>query len=238
MAEKTLESVNSILDEIISSYAAVQGCLVCTKEGEVISHAFRESELEPTRLSTVAAALMYSGRTAYSQMFNADPSVIIQATSFEYYLLFRQEDFSLVVILTKDLVEDNDLEPFIHDFNEYATSIQSQLLSISTYEKNTLLGELFSEVSKIKQALLLTVEGLPLASRGFQDETEISAVLSAIYANCQTLSMLTEFIVIEGDKDRIIIFKVDDKRLLALVSAGESLGIIINQVKRVLREST
>ncbi len=82
--------------------------------------------------------------------------------------------------------------------------------------------------------MVLTAEGLPIGSVGFQNDIEMAALVGSIFANGLTYSDLTETIYISSKDNNVIVHRVDDKRLLAVVCKGDNSEKISDQVKNVI----
>jgi len=87
---------------------------------------------------------------------------------------------------------------------------------------------------EVTQAILLTVEGLPLGSVGFSEAIEVSGMIGSLYANGLTYSDVTHTISIDTTNLKLIITRVDETRILAVVCRGPDPDEISQRVRQVL----
>jgi hypothetical protein len=106
--------------------------------------------------------------------------------------------------------------------------------STRDFGEQTLLGKIVEEVPEVTQAVLLTIEGLPLGSVGFDDAIEVSGMVGSLYANGLTYSDVTHTISIDTPDLKLIITRVDETRLLAVVCRGPDPEEISQKVRMVL----
>jgi hypothetical protein len=110
--------------------------------------------------------------------------------------------------------------------------------STRAFGKQTILGTIVEQIPEITQAILLTIEGLPLGSVGFNDDIEVAGLLSSLFANGLTYSDVSHTISIDNSKIRLLITRIDETRLLATVCGGPSPEKLAEKVQQVLDGST
>jgi len=106
--------------------------------------------------------------------------------------------------------------------------------STRDFGEQTLLGKIVEQVPEVTQAILLTAEGLPLGSVGFSDAIEVSGMIGSLYANGLTYSNVTSTISIDAPDSKLIITRVDETRLLAVICRGANPEEIAQRVQLVL----
>ena len=84
------------------------------------------------------------------------------------------------------------------------------------------------------RGVLLTIDGLPLGSVGFKDEVEVAAMVGSLFANGLTYSEVTDSISVDTAGLRLLITRVDETRLLAVVCPGPNPDEISQKVRLIL----
>ena len=234
MAGDTLGEVASLLEEALKVHRSVKQIVLCTKEGVVVAAVSREGDADPKVLATVSAALVWGGASTLSHLKHSLPTHVVHTTSIERVLTIIQPHYQLVVVLSRADDAGLNLDQLVPAFQSLATRMELVMGSTRDFGEQTILGKIVKQVPEVTQAILLTVEGLPLGSVGFSDAIEVSGMIGSLYANGLTYSDVTHTISVDTPNLKLIITRVDETRLLAVVCRGPDPDEISQRVRQVL----
>jgi predicted regulator of Ras-like GTPase activity (Roadblock/LC7/MglB family) len=234
MPGDTLGEVASLLEEALKVHRSVKQIVLCTKEGVVVAAVSREGDADPKVLATVSAALVWGGASTLSHLKHSLPTHVVHTTSIERVLTIIQPHYQLVVVLSRADDAGLNLDQLVPAFQSLATRMELVMGSTRDFGEQTILGKIVKQVPEVTQAILLTVEGLPLGSVGFSDAIEISGMIGSLYANGLTYSDVTHTISIDTQNLKLIITRVDETRILAVVCSGPDPDEISQRVRQVL----
>ncbi|TFG32167.1 hypothetical protein EU527_10810 [Candidatus Thorarchaeota archaeon] len=234
MPGDTLGEVASLLEETLKVHRSVKQVVLSTKEGVVVAAVSREGDADSKVLATVSAALLWGGSSTLSHLKQSRPTHIIHTTSIERILTIVQPHYQLVIVMSRADDAGINLVSLIPTFQSLATRMELVMGSTRDFGKQTILGMIVENIPEVTQAILLTVEGLPLGSVGFGDEIEVSGLIGSLFANGLTYSEVTHTISVDNERLKLIITRVDESRLLAVVCRGSNAEEIANKVQHVL----
>jgi predicted regulator of Ras-like GTPase activity (Roadblock/LC7/MglB family) len=234
MPGETLGEVATLLEETLKVHRSVKNAVLCTKEGVVVASIARAGEIDPRIIATVSSALVWGGNSALSHLKTTGPTHIIHTTTIERILTIVQPHYHLVVIISRADDAGLNLQPLIPLFQSLATRMELVMGSTPAFGKQTILGTVVEEIPEVTQGVLLTLDGLPLGSVGFKDEVEVSALVSSLFANGLTYSEVTDTIAVDTAGTRLMITRVDDSRLMAVVCPGPDPDDIAQKVRLLL----
>jgi predicted regulator of Ras-like GTPase activity (Roadblock/LC7/MglB family) len=234
MAGDTLGEVASLLEEALNVHRSVKQIVLCTKEGVVVAAVSRDGDADAKVLATVSAALVWGGSSTLTHLKHQPPTHLIHTTSIERILTIIQPHYQLVIVLTRADDAGLNLHQLVPAFQSLATRMELVMGSTRDFGEQTILGKIVEEVPEVTQAILLTVEGLPLGSVGFNDAIEVAGMAGSLYANGLTYSDVTHTISIDTPGLKLVITRVDESRLLAVVCRGPDPDIIAQKVRLVL----
>ena len=234
MPGDTLGEVANLLEEALKVHRSVKQIVLCTKEGVVVAALSREGDADAKVLATVSAALVWGGSSTLTQLKHSLPTHLVHTTSIERILTIIQPHYQLVIVLSRADDAGLSLDEYIPTFQSLATRMELVMGSTRDFGEQTLLGKIVEQVPEVTQAILLTAEGLPLGSVGFNDAIEISGMIGSLYANGLTYSDVTSTISIDTPDLKLIIIRVDETRLLAVVCKGPNPEEIAKRVQSVL----
>ncbi|HDD67124.1 MAG TPA: hypothetical protein ENG31_00695 [Candidatus Thorarchaeota archaeon] len=100
-----------------------------------------------------------------------------------------------------------------------------------------MLSNVVRGIPEINRAMLLTIDGLPLGSVGFTNEIEVAGLVGSMFANGLTFSEETDHIVLESDEASLLVVRVDESRLLAVVCGKGRAHDLCERVVDVVRQS-
>lgn len=220
MAGDMLAKVADLLEETLQVHKAVKNAVLCTREGVVVAAVSKHEDINPRLLSTVSAALAWAGNSALGHIDQSNPTHLVHSTRIESVITILQPHYHLVVVVSKGDDLSFDIPKHLPELQSLATRIELLMSSHSEFSRETLLGNIVEAIPDITQAMLLTLDGLPLGSVGFDEEIEIAALIGSIFANGLTFSDSTEYIFVNSDKTDLLVYQVDEKRLLAVVCRG------------------
>jgi predicted regulator of Ras-like GTPase activity (Roadblock/LC7/MglB family) len=234
MPEKVLGEVAGLLEEVLGLHSSIRSVVLCTREGVVVASVSRDEEVNPTLLSTISAALVWAGTTTMNNVGSSKPSYLIQSSHVERVLTVLQHQSQLVVVCSR--ADDAGLRVFdlVTPIHSIGTRIEILMDSVKAMGTGTILGKIVETIPDISQAMVLTIEGLPIGSIGFKNDIEIAALAGSIFANGQTYSDITDTITIASKDTSIIIQKLDEKRLLVIVSKNGNNEAIATRIKDMI----
>jgi predicted regulator of Ras-like GTPase activity (Roadblock/LC7/MglB family) len=234
MPGDTLGEVANLLEEALKVHRSVKQIVLCTKEGVVVAAVSREGDADPKVLATVSAALVWGGSSTLSHLKHALPTHLVHTTSIERILTIIQPHYQLIVVLSRANDAGLNLTQLVPTFQSLATRMELVMGSTRDFGEQTILGTIVEQIPDVTQAILLTVEGLPLGSVGFNDAIEVSGMVASLYANGLTYSETTNTISIDTPDMKLVITRVDETRLLAVVCRGPDSEEIAQKVRLVL----
>ncbi|MFW9793732.1 MAG: hypothetical protein ACFFEE_05500 [Candidatus Thorarchaeota archaeon] len=234
MPGETLGEVAALLEETLKVHRSVKNAVLCTKEGVVVAAVARGGEIDPRIIATVSSALVWGGASALLHLKTSGPTHLIHTTSIERILTIVQPHYHLIVIISKADDAGLNLESLIPTFQSLATRMELVMGSTSAFGKQTILGTIVEEIPEVTTGVLLTIEGLPLGSVGFKDEVEVAGLVASLFANGLTYSGVTNTISVDAEETRLLITRVDETRLLAVVCPGPKPDEIAQRVRLLL----
>ena len=234
MPGDTLGEVASLLEETLKVHRSVSHAVLCTKEGVVVAAVARGGEIDPRVIATVSSALVWGGSSALNHLKHSGPTHLIHTTSIERILTIVQPHYHLIVIISRADDAGLNLSSLIPTFQSLATRMELVMGSTSAFGKQTILGTIVEEIPEVTQGVLLTIDGLPLGSVGFKDEVEVAAMMGSLFANGLTYSEVTDSISVDTAGLRLLITRVDETRLLAVVCPGPSPDEISQKIRLIL----
>ena len=234
MPGDTLGEVASLLEEALKVHRSVKQIVLCTKEGVVVAAVAREGDVDPKVLATVSAALVWGSSSTLSHLNHTLPTHLVHTTSIERILTIIQPHYQLVVVLSRANDAGLNLAQFVPTFQSLATRMELVMGSTRDFGEQTILGMIVEQMPDVTQAILLTVEGLPLGSVGFDDAIEVSGKVASLYANGLTYSEVTNTISVDTPNMKLVITRVDETRLLAVICHGHDSDEIAEKIRIIL----
>ena len=238
MPGDTLGEVASLLEETLNVHRSVKQVVLCTSEGVVVAAVAREGDADPKVLATVSAALVWGGSSTLSHLKHPRPTHLIHTTTIERVVTIVQPHYQLVVVLSRADDAGLNLLQLIPTFQSLATRMELIMGSTRDFGEQTILGKIVEQIPEVTQALLLTMDGLPLGSVGFSDAIEVAAMVGSLYANGLTYSEVTHTISVDTDTSKLVIIRVDEARLSAVVCRGPDHEEISQKVQLVLEQTS
>lgn len=230
----TLGEVASLLEETLKVHRSVKQVVLCTKEGVIVAAVSRDGDTDAKVLATVSAALLWGGSSALGHLKQSRPTHIVHTTKIERILTIVQPHYQLVIVMTRADDAGINLSHLVPTFQSLATRMELVMGSTRDFGKQTILGTIVEQIPEVTQAILLTIEGLPLGSVGFGDEIEVAGLIGSLFANGLTYSEVTHTLSIDTDTMKLVITRVDESRLLAVVCRGPNAEEIATKVQHVL----
>ena len=234
MPGDTLGDVASLLEETLNVHRSVKQVVLCTKDGVVVAAVSREGEVDSKILATVSAALVYGGSSVLTHMKENVPTHLVHTTTIERILTIVQPHYQLVVVVSRGDDAGLEINQLVPTLQSLATRMELVMGSTRDFGKQTMLGRIVEQIPEVTQAILLTVEGLPLGSVGFSEEIEVAGIIGSLYANGLTYSDVTHTISIDTQSVKLVITRVDETRLLAVVCRGPDPDEIAQKIRLVL----
>ncbi|MHA1950785.1 MAG: hypothetical protein ACXAAO_14650 [Candidatus Thorarchaeota archaeon] len=238
MPGETLGEIATLLEETLEVHRSVKNAVLCTKEGVVVAAVARGGEVDPRVIATVSSALVWGGASALTHLKTTGPTHVIHTTTIERILTIVQPHYHLSVIISRADDAGLNLDPLVPAFQSLATRMELVMGSTTAFGKQTILGTVVEEIPEVTQGVLLTIDGLPLGSVGFNDEVEVAALVASLFANGLTYSDVTNTISVDTVGTRLLITRVDDSRLLGVVCPGSNPDEIAQKVRLLLDSTT
>jgi hypothetical protein len=234
MPGETLGEVATLLEETLKVHRSVNNAVLCTREGVVVAAVSRGGEIDPRVIATVSSALIWGGTSALHHLKSTGPTHLIHTTSIERILTVVQPHYHLIIMISRADDAGLNLESLIPAFQSLATRMELVMSSTRAFGKQTILGTIVEEIPEVTKGVLLTIDGLPLGSVGFNDEVEVAGLMASLFANGLTYSEVTDSISLDTDGLRLLITRVDETRLLAVVCPGPNPDEVAQKVRLIL----
>lgn len=235
MAGEILAEVANLLEDALQLHSSLRGVILCTREGVVVASLSRDETIDPTILSTISAALVWASTTTMENISGHKPTHLIHDAGVNRVLIVLQHQYQLVNVISKADDAGLTIIDLIESLHAIGTRIEILMRSTKSFGSGTILGKIVEAIPSVSQAMVLTTEGLPIGSIGVKNDIEVAALLGSIFANGLTYSQSTDGIVIGSKELDIIIQKLDDKRLLAVVLKGEEPEKISERIKEIVQ---
>lgn len=234
MASVTLAEVTNLLEETLKLDKTIQSVVLCSREGVAVASVSQIDTFDPGILSTISAALTWAGTSTVSLVSDSRPAHIQLCTATERFILIVQPNYQLVIISSYDQ-PDSVVDLLIPKLESIAVRIEILMGAHGLFSKETILEKIVQAIPEIKQAMILTNEGLPVESVGIENSIELGALIGSIYANGLTFSQGTDSISINGDNISILLNRIDETRLLVVIFRGSKTTVSCRKVKELLR---
>ena len=225
------------MDEALAE-AYIHGILVSSLDGNVITFNFKK-EFNSIAVAAGASTLLFISTSALE--------ILGEDRNLEFILSYGRDDL-FAVIPGENVVVTTIIDRTIADLrgiDEIISNLKHITLKISGIVEaeeveGGLLGILKEKIPESSLIMLLTKEGFPIMTSTFSVElTQTSAMLSAVYNTCY--SMLSDdikfldFSVISGEKDYIIVHRIDDERVVGVVAPKDKkLTTLVAQIRESL----
>ncbi len=238
MAGEVIAKVADLLQEALSVHSSVKSVILCTKEGVVVAAVYRHDEGDATVLSTVSAALAWSGTSALAHFSDSRPVYLEHTTEVERVITVLQPDHYLIFVLDRGDETGFKLDKKLTTLQAFATRVELLMHSTAEFVFENLLDRLVKSMPEIDQAMLLTLDGLPLGSVGIANDIELAGLAGSIFANGLTFSESTDHIVLSSDSFGLLVARVDEKRLLLIGSKAIPKTGLVEKILRFIRGGT
>ncbi len=233
MSDSILAEVADLLENALNLHPALIGVVLSTREGVVVASVLREETIEPTVLSTVSAALVWSSITTMSNISRPKPSHLIHYAGSETVLIVLQHQYQLVCVFSDS--QDDEIYSIITELQSIGTRIEILMRSAEDFGSGTILGRVVEAIPTVDQGMVLTIEGMPISSIGLKNDIEIAALIGSIFANGLTYSELTDSIIIGSEDIDMIIQKLDEKRLLVVIVKDEDSKSVCKRINEIIQ---
>lgn len=234
MPQKTLAEVATLLEEALEVHSSVRQVVLSTKEGVVVASVCRDHEIDSKVLSTISAALVWAGSTALDSIGSSKPKYLVQSTRIERIVTILEPNYLLVIVISKADDAGMELEKFLPKFQSIATRMELVMSSTSDFGQQSTIGRILEQLPEITQALLLTEEGMPLGSVGFEDSIELAGLASSIFSNGLTFSEETDYITMTAGELELMVARVDENRLIMVACRGQNPAALAEKVRDVV----
>jgi predicted regulator of Ras-like GTPase activity (Roadblock/LC7/MglB family) len=234
MAGDILAKVANLLEEAINYHTSIRGVILSTREGVVVASLSQDETIDPTLLATVSAALVWASMTTLANISSSKPTHLIHDAGVNRILIVLQHQYQMVTVISKAADQGLDIEELKSTIQSIGTRIEILMRSTQSFISGSILGRLVETFPSVSQALVLTTEGLPIASIGFKNDIEVAALAGSIFANGMTYSEATEGIIIGSDEMNFIIRKLDDKKVLAVAIKHADVERVVERIKEMI----
>ena len=230
-----LAEVANLLEDALHLHSSVRGVVVSTREGVVVASVSLDETIDPTLLATISAALVWASTSTLENISGEKPTHLLHDAGVNRVLIVLQHQYQLVTVISKADDAGLILKELISSLQSIGTRIEILMRSTKSFGTGTILGNIVEAIPSVTQAMVLTIEGLPIGSIGFRNDIEVAALAGSIFANGLTYSESTEGILIVSEETNIVIQKLDDKRLLAVVTKGEDSESISKRIRDIVQ---
>jgi len=237
LTSEMLSQVADLLSGALSIHHAVKNVILCTREGVVVAAVSREEQIDPRLLATVSAALTWVGGTTLRKVSKSSPSSIYLVTAHERVITLIQPNYCMILVVSLDEGPYFDLRAHLANLQSISTRIEILMTTSPQFGSTTVLSNVVRGIPEINRAMLLTIDGLPLGSVGFTNEIEVAGLVGSMFANGLTFSEETDHIVLESDEASLLVVRVDESRLLAVVCGKGRAHDLCERVVDVVRQS-
>ncbi len=221
LSAEMLTQVAELLGGILELHDHIEHVILCTREGVIVTAVARRERVDPRVLATVTSAIAWAGNTTFEKMSQGPPETILLTTADERIVALSQGGHHLVLVFSPPQVSDTELSSMLPSVRAAGARIEILMRSARSQAESDILGNIFKLVPNVTRAMLLTVDGLPLGSVGFENEIELAGLIGSMFANGLTFSETTDHIVLESGDYSLLIVRVDEARLLAVTLTGE-----------------
>ncbi len=235
MAGDILAKVANLLEEAINYHTSIRGVILSTREGVVVASLSEDETIDPTLLATVSAALVWASMTTMGNISSTKPTHLIHDAGVNRILIVLQHQYQMVSVVSKGADQGLDFDALKSVLQSIGTRIEILMRSTQSFVSGSILGRLVEAFPNISQAIVLTTEGLPIASIGFKNDIEVAALAGSIFANGLTYSDATEGIIIGSDEMNFIIQKLDDKRVLAAAIKDADVEHVVERIREMIQ---
>ena len=237
MHVETLREITDLLEETMAVHKSVRSSVLSTKEGIVVAAASKDDHLDPYVIATVNAALVWAGTTTFEHLDRLVPTYLLHSTPIEQILTILQPHYQLIIVVSKADDEGFNLIESIPTFQSIATRMELVMAASGGTEREFILEKVVESIPEITKAMLVTLDGLPVNSVGFEGHIEIAGLIGSIFANGLTFSEKTESITINSDKISLFIIKVDEQRLLVVVLPSPKYVSLCQKIKKLIQDT-
>jgi predicted regulator of Ras-like GTPase activity (Roadblock/LC7/MglB family) len=237
MHVETLREITDLLEETMKVHKSVRSSVLSTKEGIVVAAASKDDKLDPYVIATVNAALVWAGTTTLGHIDKMTPTHLLHSTSIERILTILQPHYQLIIIISRADDEGFDLNKSIPTFQSIATRMELVMATSGVAEREFILEKLVKSIPDITKAMLVTLDGLPVNSVGFDNYIEVAGLTGSIFANGLTFSEKTNAITIHSEKNSLFITKIDEQRLLVVVLPAAKYTILRDRINDLIQEA-
>ncbi|MCF2136468.1 MAG: roadblock/LC7 domain-containing protein [Candidatus Thorarchaeota archaeon] len=217
LSSTMLTKVTELLGQALESHEAVINAVVCTQEGVIVAAASKRQDIDPRIIATVSAAIAWVGRTTLEKVTTSSPSHVTLVTPRNHVIILIQANYYVIIVTSTDGASSFNLSEHIQLFKSLSAQIELLMSSDQEFSTANILGRVVQSIPGVTRAMLLTLDGLPLGSVGFEDDIEVAGLVGSMFANGLTFSSLTDYILMQSDDANLLIVRVDETRLLAVV---------------------
>ncbi|MHA2379445.1 MAG: hypothetical protein ACXADS_09205 [Candidatus Thorarchaeota archaeon] len=234
MPQKTLAEVATLLEKALEVHNSVRQVVLSTKEGVVVASVCRDDEIDSRVLSTISAALVWAGSTALDTIGSPSPRYLVQSTRIERIVTILQPNYLLVIVISKADDAGLVLDELMPKFQSVATRMELVMSSTNDFGQQSTIGRIVEQLPAVTQAMMLTEEGMPLGSVGFDEPIELAGLASSIFANGLTFSQETDYITMTSGDLELMVARVDDKRLIMVACRGQNPAVLAQKVRDIV----
>jgi len=143
----------------------------------------------------------------------------------------------VTALLNRYKMGERNIEKYKFELEKAALKIVGIHLA-SKYSKQSLLGKLKQALPEAAGIEILTNDGIPIAADTQLDPALLSGAVAAIYTSMKGVSeTLRVFIIIGEEKSSLIVYTIDENRLLAvLFTDKQNVTQYIPVIRKVIDE--
>ncbi len=237
LSTEMLTKVADLLGDVLTASGSIKNAVLCTQEGVVVAAASKREDVDPRMLATVSAALAWVGRTTLEKVSKSTPTHVSLVTPQYRVFIVIQTNYYLIAVVNREDDDSFDINEHLPLLKSITARIELLMTSAQEFSTANLLGNVVRQIPGVTRAMLLTLDGLPLGAVGFDDEIEVAGLVGSIFANGLTFSSKTDYVVLQSEENNLLVARVDETRLLAVIFKDGGAPNICEQIVDVIRQS-
>ncbi|MHA1713851.1 MAG: hypothetical protein ACTSW4_07460 [Candidatus Ranarchaeia archaeon] len=231
------DTVHEILQELLRD-SAIVGALVTNHEAEPLGFLIRGKGYQQEIINAASAALVSLSKLSFAKMTDDTTQYIMGYTDKTIYITVVSEgDTILTTLLDQYQMGSTKLDRYFGTLSKTAQRVEG-VISASKYAKRSLIGLVKKEIPEATGIAVVSREGVPIAVDTKLDSALISGLISAFFTSGRSFAKeLRVSIIIGKHENSLILYSIDDSRILAvIVPKGCGSYIYIPKIRRIVEE--
>jgi predicted regulator of Ras-like GTPase activity (Roadblock/LC7/MglB family) len=242
-SEEHIKKLNTELSELlekeINNRKSILGISISTHGGtHLVSKLKEEISMTNSEISAASSSLVFISSKILSDSLNQQISYNLITGKKRIILSILTENIALIAYLNREIAELEGLDSYIISMKRFAAKI-SAFVETSDLIKEEVFVAIKRAIPNALVIAIITKDGLPIKVQATMPEPILSAMTSAIFNLAGILlEEGLEFSIIGGENGSIIIYELDESRILAIAvpEADErKLGSYIAKIKSIIK---